>query len=232
MATLRVPDGSETLRKFDTTLDLLTVQGPGERRYIRVELLKKWWESEAIPGASRRTRHIDVLLDHTYRKIMQPALPIHAEDICRENDGCIIVFSILLKVGGAKAGRCIDRYENHRIFDKFLPVSLLSLKEQGLPYAEEFNQAQWAFSPPKFDLYASRLYTERYIIPICKDEPINPGKGGTANLWQIGVQEEFVSPKLREKVKTCRFRDDKFGWVSTHFQTMRCLFLTPAVHSG
>ncbi|OQV04540.1 Protein kinase domain-containing protein isoform 1 [Cladophialophora immunda] len=208
---LSQPHGPQALNDLLSHIDRCTIQGRGGGQYVRVDMLKQWWEGGPAARAGPGNRHIDHILEYVYSQTPGPSLPIGPDEISRERYGCVIVFSILLHIGGVDAGRSIHQYQNHRIFDDRLPVKLYELEECKLPYADQFNRAQWAFSPPCFDLYTHHIYPAGTILPICMDEPINPGKGGTATLWQIGVQEEFVTPKLRKKVETCKFEHPKFG---------------------
>jgi hypothetical protein len=80
--------------------------------------------------------------------------------------------------------------------------------------ANRFDRAQWQFCPAKFEKGDDIDYiNENRIIPICKKKAIN-NKGGTAVLWHVAVQEEFLGKKLREAVPSSRFVDSEFGPVS------------------
>ena len=215
MAEQQVDDGAATLREFRKVLKDYTVPGLYRREYIRVTLLTKWLESKATP----RDRQVDILLEYAYRQSHAPRLPISADDICRDGEKCILVFSILLEID---CGKLIDCFESHDLVDKNLPIPLLRLGEvlgdqkssRGVLVAEEFNRKQWAFCPAKFDFDRSRQYHQDMVIPICRREKIND-KGGTARLWQIEVQEEFVRPRLRAKILHSRYESPVFGPVST-----------------
>lgn len=196
------------LHEFKEELRNCTVEALCGRHYIRVAKLIKWLESDAQPGVSR----VEILLEYAYRNRNSPAPPLRADDICKGEDRCALVFSILLEL---EHGELIELFEYRGLCDKKLPISLSDLKDlknHGFTYAEEFNRKQWAFCPADFD-YHSRNYHSDRIIPICKKEEIND-KGGTAQLWQIAVQEDFVKPRLKERVPNSRFQDDRFGYVS------------------
>jgi hypothetical protein len=199
---------SATLREFKEVLRGCTVEALCGRPCVRVAKLIKWLESDAQPGVSR----VEILLDYAYRNRRSPAPPLRADDICKGEESCTLVFSILLELGH---GELIDLFENRGLCDKRLPIPLSdlnNLKDRGFSFAEEFNKKQWAFCPANFDDH-SRYYHSDRIIPICKREEISD-KGGTARLWQIAVQEEFVKTNLKERVPNSKFSDDTFGWVS------------------
>jgi hypothetical protein len=206
-----------TLREFKEVLEGCTVKALCGRPYVRVTRLIKWLENDAQPGISR----VEILLDYAYRNRRSPAPPLRADDVCKGEESCALVFSILLGLGH---GELIDLFENRGLCDKRLPIplsDLKDLKDRGFPYAEEFNKKQWAFCPANFD-YHSRNYHGDRIIPICKREEISD-KGGTARLWQIAVQEEFVKESLKERVPNSKFPDGTFGWVSRASQ-QKCRF--------
>ena len=207
MTELRAATHNATLREFKDVLRDCTVEALCGRSCIRVAKLTRWLESDAQPGVSR----VEILLDYAYRKSTSPTPPLRSDDVCKGEDSCALVFSILLELD---QGELIDLFENRGLCDKRLPIplsDLKDLKDHGFSYAEEFNRKQWAFCPAYFD-YHSRNYHKDRIIPICKREEISD-KGGTARLWQIAVQEEFVKQSLREKVPNSKFSDDRFGCV-------------------
>ena len=186
------------------------------RSYVLVAKLTKWLRSK-VGYTIRASR----LLQAAYRDRAKPGLPITAEQLIPgEHYCCLIVFSILLKIG---AGQLVHTFQRAEIVDGALPIDLRSLKIKlaavDSNIAEEliskFDEMQWRFCAVKFDLDISRDYVKNRIIPICRKERIN-SKGGTAQLWQIEVQEEFVGHKLREVALSSRYDDpkDDFGYVS------------------
>lgn len=208
MADPRASPHNATLHEFKEVLRDCTVEAVCGRPCIQVSKLIRWLESDAQPGVSR----VEILLDYAYRNRRSPTPPLRADDVCKGEDSCALVFSILLELDH---GELIDLFENRGLCDKRLPIPLSDLKDlrdHGFPYAEDFNRKQWAFCPANFD-YHSRNYHSDRIIPICKREEIND-KGGTARLWQIAVQEEFVKPNLRDRVPNSKFHDERFGCVS------------------
>jgi len=92
---------------------------------------------------------------------------------------------------------------------KFKNVSV----SNALKLAMRFDEMQWRFCPAILELGMSREFGRDRVMPICGKEEINT-KGGTAKLWQIKVQEEFVDPKLRNAALSAKFPDENFGNVS------------------
>ena len=204
-----------TFRDFKEALGDATVTALCGRRYVRVSRLIEWMESDAEPS------RMEILLDYAYPNRRTPQPPLGAEDICKGQDSCVLVFAILLEL---KHGELIDVFEKRGLRDNRLPISLAELKEKAPSIAEDFNREQWAFCPANFDYsYSSQYYHRDRMIPICNKRQIND-KGGTAQLWEIVVQEEFVKPRLRERVPKSRFFDDEFGPVGNYIIFAATLF--------
>jgi hypothetical protein len=185
------------------------------------------WFKEKAP-LNVETTNARCLLDFAYRNWNEqnpyaPHMPT-SKLIDRERC-CIVVFSILLKIGH---GDLIHHFRSYDIYDSTLPIPLYVLKETLLrmikyhqlridpdALAKEFDNEQWQFCPAKLENDEEHDFPKNRIIPIYKKEKIN-GKGGTATLWQIEVLEEFVHPSLREVVKTSRYEneEDQMGPVS------------------
>jgi hypothetical protein len=184
------------------------------REYIRVEKLTEWMRS-VQPGS--RMTHAERLLYTVYQSESKhsPSPPVSSKALYHHEDGCLLVFSILLELG---RGNLVARFRRLGIIDKQLPIdsstlqnSLKNLKVKELPDPEEladrFNQLQWRFSAVKFNLDMDQEVPDNRVIPIRKMKRINR-KGGTAEVWRIDVFEEFVGEDLREAVKSSVFFDN------------------------
>lgn len=134
------------------------------------------------------------------------------------SEPCIIIFSILLKIG---CGDLIHLFSRLQKLDKSLPFSdFESLKAlfsrmagmRGAPLdpgdvAEAFFTEQWQFCPVKLGFADFHDHDINEIIPIHRMELISD-KGGTAKLWQIEVLKEYVDVKLEEAVPTSEYTPD------------------------
>lgn len=219
MAHQRTLDHDAAIRDFKAMLCQCEMRATCGRTYLRTTKLTEWLRGTA--GPSSGITQANRLLAAAYRDRSQPGLPISAEQLSTGEDRCLLVFSILLEL---QFGQLIDRFQRLDLVDKHLPIDLWSLqaKLQGLDLpqpkslANDFNDIQWRYCAARFDLGVGREHPKSKIIPICKKEEINE-KGGTARLWQVAVQEEFVGPKIRKAVPNSRFYDpkDNFGWVSS-----------------
>jgi hypothetical protein len=211
------------IAEFKDMLKKCTLQAVCGREYVLVEKLTKWLRSKR-PGS--HTTYANRLLQAVYRSKSKhaPAPPIPIEILCHHKGGCLLVFSILLELGRGELAHCFQR---QGIIDQNLPIDLHTLrtelgriKTKELPdletLADKFDRMQWRFSPTQLSLYMDREFPEKRIIPIHRKKKINC-KGGTAEVWQILVLEEFVSDDLRQVVESSGFSDgrDELGYVSS-----------------
>lgn len=175
------------------------------RDYILVKKLTLWLESKASPGVDGATQ-TSRLLEFAYRKLSpdKPGHPITLESLSIGHNRCLLVFCILLELG---QGDLIHLFQRRNGIDRRLPIPLLSLREIAKDIgvinpdelADGFNNLQWRFCPAIIEKDMGRDFKENEILPFCHKEKIND-KGGTAQLWQIEVPEEFVGPELAEAI--------------------------------
>jgi hypothetical protein len=138
-------------------------------------------------------------------------------------DRCYLVFSILLEIGH---GDLIDYFreliKTDQTLDsahfqyKYLEKDLISAKVgNAKDIIDRFDNVRWSYLPPKFKLgFDGRFHDRRQILPFCKREPITE-KGGTAQLWQVAIEEDHVQQDLRYPIERSKFKDETFGWVSS-----------------
>lgn len=144
------------------------------------------------------------------------------------------VISILLAIGQHRLLKHFSRLYK----DKGLPIALADLQECLLrdicpkvggfsedtldadvrAIAKEFNDMQWKFSPVILNIEAIDL-RDQHILPIydklalfTDEKGRDLHKGGTAELFQVKVLEEFLAPALREKIPNSTY-EDKYGSV-------------------
>jgi hypothetical protein len=189
------------------------------RSYVLVEELQKWMRETSLAQLDNKfVTNTDLLAHAAYfgRRDFPPIVPSQISD--PGADCCVIVFSILLDL---ELGHLIDLFSKKTIVDCRLPQDLSSLKKKlkglqnGEQVAERFNGRQWKFCPAIFSLNMEREYFENQIIPICRKTHLN--SGGTAHVWQIVVQAEFVDKKLRNLLDEDAFAsyvDKDYGPVS------------------
>lgn len=214
MAPESTPNYNTAIDDFKSTLKYCTMRAACGRPYVLVTRLKEW----LISWSSYETTQAGRLLQVAYSdKVISP---LNSDEISFGEDCSLLVFSLLIELG---LGNLIDRFQRYEIVDRRLPIDIRTLEgiliEMGLPNAEklavDFDQSQWRFCAANFDLDMCQDYVKNMIVPICRKKKINM-KGGTAQLWRIAVQEEFVDQKLKAAILKSGFNDsteDNLGYV-------------------
>lgn len=211
---------SEVQRKFREKREELTViphcsecTGCG-RPYMQVEKLRNWLKESC-------SEHTDISwadLCLEAAKQGHNAGSLSLGDINAPDRPCLLVFSILCDIGTPSL---IQEFQRRGLTDTKLPISLSDLEHElnHLPIdnaallAKRFDDRKWAFCPVRFDWSSTFACKKSTVLPICR-RGILSTKGGTALLWQIAVQEEFVGPSLRSISAKSKFNDTEFGPVS------------------
>jgi len=218
-------DHQAAIRDFRAVLDKYTLKAYCGRAYVLVSRLTRWLNSKC-PSADYT--QADRLLAAAYQKraMTIPGLPISKDDLCDRSEGCLVLFSLLLDLG---RGELIHELHGREKFDRKFPIDLAQLRsifrDMGIAdaekVAEQFDRLQWKYFPAMLNGQKGRQYPQNQILPFTKRAPINE-KGGTAQLFQIEVLEEFVGSRLRDSMKESRYDvtgeddDDGFGPVSYH----------------
>ena len=184
------------------------------RQYVLVDRLRAWMTSTE---EGQQTSNVGLLLQAVYRE--NPRYFIQPVESPSISDN-LLVFAILLD---NDLGDLIHHFKRAPITDKLLPLPELSY--QGLQYwlkddvayarrvQEIFDRERWAFCPVAIGPDMERTYfTAHSILPFCRQQAINE-KGGTAQVHQVLIQEDFVSPELRVAMKDSRFENPEFGAV-------------------
>jgi hypothetical protein len=234
-------DYNEALRDFREKIAGFTLIGACGRPYILVSKLTHWLENNAqihFAGQQINTRPANRLLQAAYRRRSgRPAPPMDVGQLCSGQGRCLLVFCILLELG---LGDKIYDFWRKEKADSSLPLQLYDLKETFAEidnsndteeHAKRFDKLQWRFCPARFDLNVARDFWVDRVLPICIKQLINT-KGGTADLWQIAVLEEFVGKELREAAKNSKYDspdDDSLGPVSTNPFLPLCHFLAEVI---
>ena len=205
------------LEEFRGKLDEYTRTAVCGRQFVLVEKLQDWLRSPVKDvnhvGVSQAERLLRVAYSNGQFS------PV-TRDVFRSGAGCcLLVFSILQIIG---SGSAINVFCRGRKVDHSLPLPRDTLQEvfraagihdQELP--NKFFDQQHRFTPARFDLYGGHDWSEDTVIPIYQRNPIK--KGGTAEIYQIDVPEEFVGLNLRDVCAGSRFNagsDESPDWVS------------------
>ncbi|RDW60992.1 hypothetical protein BP6252_12375 [Coleophoma cylindrospora] len=208
MATQEVA-GCSAINDFHHVLQQLTMRAVCSREYVRVERLKDWLQSQRF----EETTQLDHLLDDAYQGVYHDTYhdtefhPVSSSRLCATGECRLLVFSILLALGSYKY---LDHFLQQGIHDKQLPIGMDKLRKllsNNEDLVTAFDEKQRSFCPEIIELEMDRAYAEE-VVPIHKREIITC-KGGTADLWQIEVLEEFVGPRLRAVVKDSKYDNPK-----------------------
>ena len=149
--------------------------------------------------------------------------PIKPEILRSSEKRCVRVFGILLELGH---GELIDIFKSAGILDNNLRFSIpffmtnlqSGLKDNNIPDAkkiiDKFENAKWAFCPPRLELDMDENFERNFIMPFCRRERINL-KGGTASVFQAAIKQEFIlDPNLKEALQKTLYHDNDHGMVS------------------
>ncbi|KAL8772818.1 MAG: hypothetical protein Q9209_002163 [Squamulea sp. 1 TL-2023] len=204
MAGKQLSDHEISLRELKAKIGACTMEAVCGRSYVLVAELTQWLRSRI--HSDKSTTQVGRLLMTAYP---DQILPSSTEQLWEKDNCSLLVFCILLLIG---KGHLIDDFRRHDILDKHLPIPHQQLRTKlqdfripdAIRLAADFDEKQWPFCPAKFDLHSGQEYNEHKILPICKKVKINE-KGGTAQLWQIEVKEEFVGHRLKEAVAFSRY---------------------------
>lgn len=220
-STLRGPATTE----FCNRLEAFTLEALHRRHFVLTITLQQWLRS-TVPNTTYS--QIEGLLQEAYhdRREIKPSLPVTSESVSRDS---LLVFSILLEIG---YGHLIDRFRDHSFVDRNLPIHDAKLrswlqteeiadfdKADRDTVANLFDKAQWKFCAPHFHLDDAFTYPHQRILPIHRRKRIND-KGGTAQLWEIEVPEEFVGESLKPQVEnSCYNSLGQYGKVSASLKS-------------
>ena len=196
---------------FRKTLKGCTVEASCGRPLVLVTRLTTWLMEKC---EMEDYTQVERLLDAAYqeRTATSPGLPIKKDNICDNNDSSLKLFCILLDLG---RGELIHELTRREKTDKNFPTELPRLidvfrflGEEATSVAASFDHLQWKYFPAILERNTGKEYHQNRVLPFTKIVEIN-SKGGTAQLFQVEVLEDFVGPNLRDEMK--RFRYDVTG---------------------
>jgi hypothetical protein len=189
--------------------------------YINTESLTKWMLRQ---DTDKRSTHAALLLLESYhrnhRETFQPAF---SNSIFTGPDRCILVFSILLTLD---KGDLVSVFRQAKIVDKNLEFADTFYEElkydlgmKGVNDADriitEFEKAKWSYCPAPIRMdMQEKFHGGKWILPFCRRQSVNT-KGGTAEVYQVCLQEDLVPDDMKKKIWRSKHVDKKYGVVST-----------------
>jgi hypothetical protein len=191
------------------------------RPFISTASLEQWMDEKADGTSKTNGEH---LLDE-----VDPIKLTFSSDprsIFKGNKRCVLVFSCLLM---QNHGQFIYIFQSSEIIDKNLDAPkhnrqmlLERLRDHKHEHniddvdaiIDNFEKKKWAFCPARLnDELRGKRFENMLILPFCARDIVND-KGGTASVFQVTVQKEFVSDEIKSHLgQPFKFR--KYGEVST-----------------
>jgi hypothetical protein len=210
-------------RDFEHMLERFTVKPThkGGRKFVLAESLVNWLGSP-WPEHPKNSQ-ADRLHKAVYYNNNTLFDPISPEQVSSKQNGCLLVFSILLIL---RRGVLVDRFQKRGIVDSKIPMPLESLRTQVKAMelsdtdpnklACSFFDKQYLFCPVIIFRNMDRYYDKELIMPICQKQKINDKAGSATGIYLIEVQEQFVEKDLKMNAVRYEDRKDGFGYVSHH----------------
>lgn len=201
----------EILKTFEQKLQTEWIQSPTcSKQYVLTQRLKAWMGMKE-PG--QKSTNVARLLQAVYsdhrNHLTQPVDSKHIKNH-------LLVFAILLQGG---MGDLVHSFVSARITDDQLQYDISYSGLQDLYGAdikrvqEVFDQDRWMFCPVEVSPGMSKtVYHLDHVVPICYKKKVN-GKGGTAQVFQIWIQEDFIPDSLRSTMQNSRVDGTIFGTV-------------------
>ena len=202
------------IKQFTGKLDEYTRKSACGQDFILVEKLQGWLRS---PLGEEGTYADRLLHRVAYSKRHLPGVPMTPDNFKPGDECCLLVFCILQSIG---RGDLINIFSRKGKIDRLLPISRHDLNAlvddvDDADLLSKFFELQHRFRPAKFDLHVQTDWNEDMVVPIYRKNLIK--EGGTAQLWQIDIPEEFVGQKLRDVSSGSRFNagsEEDPDWVS------------------
>ncbi len=196
----------QILEEFWYRLDLCTETAVCGRQFVLVEKLQAWLRSSCSTVATYADRLLRVAYRNRPNSNFQPV----TSDIFKPGyNCCLLVFCILQLL---KCGSAIQTFSVCQKVDRLLPMRQETINEmfrnadihdQDIP--SKFFELQYRFTPAKFELHTTNRWDRHTVIPIQEKNPIK--EGGTAQLYQIDIPEEFVGEAMRRVCAGSRFNE-------------------------
>ncbi|KAK8086767.1 hypothetical protein PG994_001741 [Apiospora phragmitis] len=189
--------------------------------YHTAEIIKWMLLIDGQTGQTNAAALLSAAQDSVYHMRNQPGR-FGASDLGKGDRRCYIVFAILLNLD---CGSLIHTFQRYGITDGNLSNERLSnldtLKEELPGSASDVNKLVSNFDDMRFmfqhvvmDLHTPTVYSDRqkgrWISPFCRRQLIN-NKGGTAKVWQVSVQDRFLSLGLQDRLKRSEYNDPLYG---------------------
>ena len=190
-----------------------------QRHIVHIEAIKQWWlrKTSETSEQTKLLRLLDEMPPANHR-----TFPLEPQKLFAGKYSGLAVFSLLLR---HDRGELMDRFYDSGIHDNHLAIvsdrTLQANLRQIMPRDEadavlrDFNEHKWQFCPLELTLDMSQpLHDTKVIPPFCHKIKMGD-KGGTASIYWVAVQKDFISDeRLRVAIKDSLYEDPDYGEVS------------------
>ncbi|KAK6824952.1 hypothetical protein PG987_012446 [Apiospora arundinis] len=190
--------------------------------YHTSEIVKWMRQKNGKTGLTNLSALLSAAQDSGHHLRNQPGR-LKASDLGKIGRESYIVFAILLNLD---CGFLIRTFQRFGITDGNLSNEGLSnldalkedLQQSSVSDVNKllnmFDDMRFMFQHVVMDLNTPTVYSDRrrgrWISPFCRRQLIN-NKGGTAQVWQVSVQDRFLSTGLKERLKRSEYNDPVYG---------------------
>lgn len=210
------------------------------RHFVRTTLLKEWMaQREDTTCKTNGERLIDEVKPLSW-------FGTNSKSIFEGDKSCVLVLSCLLhQVHGNEGyskeghGKLIYIFQKAGIIDKDLqhaPSSFETLR-RNLEFKnisgveaiiEHFQRKMWAYCPVHLHDGRDMDFGSKLFLPFTTHDRV--GAGGTATVFEVRLQQEFVSTNIREHLGN-PLEDEKYGAVSivTDMNLLKCILISGSV---
>lgn len=206
----RASEYEAAAREFCVLRDLCTRKNHENRQFALVDTLTSRLREEPGNGSKSLLQRLLVDSKLSYHT-MPPDLSL------KQLERYLRVFYILVDLGFP---HLILLFSQHGLDDGQLPMALATIQkieaDATLVEADfhvRFFKQQYFWCPMTFDFDEGQIRGHQ-IVPICSREEITNQQSGNvlshsgATLWKIEIPEEYVAPRIREKVPEARVERD------------------------
>lgn len=206
----RASDYAAAAHEFCVLRDLCTRKTDENREFALVDTLTNRLREKPRSGSKSLLQRLLVDSKLSYHT-MPPDLSL------KQLERYLRVFYILVDLG---CPNLIHLFGERGLDDRRLPMKLATIQEievdatlVGADFHDQFFKQQYFWCPMTFAFDEGQIRGNQ-IVPICSREEITTQRGGNvlshsgATLWKIEVPEEYVAPRIREKVPEARVERD------------------------
>lgn len=188
----RPPISDALLDEFATQIKMCTIQTVSKRPIIRLDRLKSW---------------LSTPLNQTGRDVFGELVDLAkvSYQFDKDDETLMVLFCLLLHLNMVG---CFDKFLAAGV--RSVPASMAELDPLrdylGSKGVSDFFNAQWSFCPVTLELDEYYEWAQEVVVPIYQQHLI--GRGQTASVYAVVIQQSFIGPKLRLISEKFRFNNE------------------------